>query len=46
MTPKEIADQDLARAMAERCRAVAEYNIMMGTIEDPQEEEEEDTDNE
>ena len=30
-----------ARAMAERARAVQEYNIMMGYLEDPSEDEEE-----
>ena len=29
-----------ARALAERARAVQEYNIMMGYLEDPSEEEE------
>ena len=30
-----------ARALAERARAVQEYNIMMGYLEDPNEDEEE-----
>ena len=38
------AEQDAmnARAEAERLRSVQEYNVMMGNMEDPAEEEEDD----
>ena len=38
--------EDVARAEAERVKAVQEYNIMMGLLEDPAEENEEDENDE
>ena len=37
---------EIARAQAERAKAVQEYNIMMGYLEDPNEDDEEGEDDE
>jgi hypothetical protein len=37
---------EIARAQAERAKAVQEYNIMMGYLEDPSEDEEEEEEGE
>lgn len=42
LTPYERILEENARAALEDLRAVQEYNIMMGNLEDPSEEEEED----
>lgn len=39
-TPLEQAEREYAAATAAHIRAVTDYNIMMGTLEDPSEEEE------
>ena len=41
MTVEEQAEQELAEAQAARAQAVQDYNIMMGNLEDPAEDEEE-----
>ena len=40
MSPYERAMADMAKAAAARVKAVTDYNIMMGVLEDPAEEEE------
>ena len=35
------AEQEYAEALAAKSKAVQDYNIMMGNLEDPEEEEEE-----
>lgn len=42
LTPYERAVEDAARAAAAHVRAVTDYNIMMGVLEDPADEEETD----
>jgi hypothetical protein len=37
---------EIARAQAERAKAVQEYNIMMGYLEDPSEDDEEEEEGE
>ena len=41
-SPYEIIIEENARAAIEDLKAVQEYNIMMGNLEDPSEEEEHD----
>lgn len=43
-TPLEQAEREYAAATAAHIRAVTDYNIMMGTLEDPSEEEEDEED--
>ncbi len=38
-TIKELHDEEAARATAEDAKAAIDYNIMMGILEDPNEEE-------
>ena len=38
-TIKELHDDESARAAAEDVKAAVDYNIMMGILEDPNEEE-------
>ena len=40
MTPEQQAEQEYAESQAARAQAVQDYNIMMGILEDPEEEEE------
>ncbi len=40
-TPEQQAEQEYAEATAARAKAVQDYNIMMGILEDPSEEDEE-----
>ena len=40
MTPEQQAEQEYAEAQTARATAVQDYNIMMGNLEDPEEEEE------
>ena len=40
MSPYERAISDAAKAAAAHVKAVTDYNIMMGVLEDPAEEEE------
>ena len=44
MSVEEQADYEYAKSCTERQRAVQDYNIMMGNLEDPSEEEEEEID--
>ena len=39
MTPQQQAEQEYAEALAAKSKAVQDYNIMMGNLEDPEEEE-------
>jgi hypothetical protein len=41
-TPYERKMNEIARAMAAQTKAVQDYNIMMGILDDPSEDEEED----
>ena len=41
MTPEQQAEQERAEALAAESKAVQDYNIMMGNLEDPSEDEEE-----
>lgn len=41
MSPYERAINDITREHVEEVKAVTDYNIMMGILEDPAEEEEE-----
>ena len=41
LTVEQLAEQELAAAQAARSKAVEDYNIMMGNLEDPNEEEDE-----
>lgn len=41
VTPEQQAEQEYAEALAARSKAVQDYNIMMGNLEDPEDEEEE-----
>ena len=40
--PKELREQERQMAQVTHNKAVQDYNIMMGNLEDPSEEEEED----
>ncbi|MBQ3281544.1 MAG: hypothetical protein IJH41_03950 [Eubacterium sp.] len=42
VTPEQQAEQEYAEALAAKSKAVQDYNIMMGNLEDPEEEEEND----
>lgn len=42
MSPYERAMTDMAKAAAAHVKAVTDYNIMMGVLDDPAEEEETD----
>lgn len=39
---EKMTEEEIAAANAARARAVEDYNIMMGNLEDPAEEDEED----
>ena len=41
MTLEQQAEQEYAQAVAARNKAVQDYNIMMGNLEDPSDDEEE-----
>lgn len=41
ITPEQQAEQEYAESLAAKNKAVQDYNIMMGKLEDPEEEEEE-----
>ena len=41
MTPQQQAEKEIAEALAADTKAVQDYNIMMGNLEDPSEEDEE-----
>lgn len=41
LSPRERAELDNLRAESENTKALQDYNIMMGNIEDPSEDEEE-----
>lgn len=41
MTPQQQAEQEYAEALAAKSKAVQDYNIMMGNLEDPSEDEDE-----
>ena len=38
VTPEQQAEQEYAEALAAKNKAVQDYNIMMGNLEDPEEE--------
>ena len=40
ISPEQQAEQEYAEALAAKSKAVQDYNIMMGNLEDPEEEEE------
>ena len=42
VTPEQQAEQEYAEALAAKSKAVQDYTIMMGNLEDPEEEEEND----
>lgn len=42
ITIEQQAEQEYAASLAARSKAVEDYNIMMGNLEDPNEEDEED----
>lgn len=44
LSPYERAVEDNAKAAAAHVRAVTDYNVMMGVLEDPAEDEEEEED--
>lgn len=46
MTPQQQAEQEYAEALSAKNKAVQDYNIMMGNLEDPSEEEEGDEEDE
>lgn len=39
VTPEQQAEQEYAAALAAKSKSVQDYNIMMGNLEDPEEEE-------
>ena len=41
VTPEQQAEQEYTDSLAARSKAVQDYNIMMGNLEDPEEEGEE-----
>lgn len=41
MTPQQQAEKENAEALAARTQAIQDYNIAMGNLEDPSEDEEE-----
>ena len=41
VSPEQQAEQEYAEALTVKSKAVQDYNIMMGNLEDPEEEEEE-----
>ena len=46
MTPQQQAEKENAEALAASTKAVQDYNMMMGNLEDPSEEEEGDEEDE
>lgn len=40
ITPEQQAEQEFAEATTAKSKAALDYNIMMGNLEDPEEEEE------
>lgn len=39
VTPEQQAEQEYAEALTAKNKAVQDYNIMMGNLEDPEEDE-------
>lgn len=39
ITVEQQAEQEYSQSIAERSKAIQDYNIMMGNLEDPEEEE-------
>ncbi len=46
MSVEQMAEQEVAQATAAHNKAVQDYNIMMGNLDDPSEEDEEDEEDE
>ena len=44
MSIEEMTETEYAKAQAAKARAVQDYNIMMGNLDDPEEDEEDEED--